>query len=124
MGGFFSRLFGRTKGDVGFSLEWDGLTCRPSGGSRKVQAWEEVEPILRGLEGADGFVILSFMPERYIQASAATDGLVLEYREGSGDAHYACVDPITVDRACVLFKAYYEDPATINQQGRWHRVVI
>ncbi|MBK9188953.1 MAG: hypothetical protein IPM33_08345 [Phycisphaerales bacterium] len=121
MASFLSRLFGRGEKSPGFRLDWDGLQCRPSSGGRKADDWATIEPILRGMEGGDGHVILGLKEQHYIQAAVGIDGLVVEYREDNGD-HYACVDPLTVQRTIDLFKAFFEDPASIHEKGRWHKV--
>lgn len=125
MGGFLSRLFG-THADSGgtHTLVWDGLSTRPHSGQSRPAAWDQIEPILRGLDGGDGFVILSTQPERYIQAAVGVDGLIVEYRDGSEGGHFSCVDPMTLARTAELFRAYFEDPATIAGKGRWNRVEI
>lgn len=125
MGGFFSRLFGKNSEPAsGFSLVWEDVTTRPRSGRSHPQSWDQIEAILRGLEGSEGFVILSTQPQRYMQAAAGIDGLIVEYRDGSAGGHYACVDPLTMPRVTELFKAYFEDAASIHEKGRWHKVQI
>ena len=107
------------------------LLCRACAAELPVQAapaWPTpvpdglVEPwAASAYAGTPRSMILGLKEQHYIQAAVGIDGLVVEYREDNGD-HYACVDPLTVQRTIDLFKAFFEDPASIHEKGRWHKV--
>ena len=72
----------------------------------------------------DQFLILSRSDDDYVQSYLDEDGdLLLEYREGSEDAHYSAEDS-DLDRARVagIFVAYLAGEADWNEGLAWERL--
>lgn len=86
---------------------------------------EEIEGVLRQLgQRGTAFVVLSRSRQAFIQSGAdARQRCDLEYREGSGAAHYHCTnDTLPVDEVIAAFQAYAAGSEAWKERFRWVRL--
>jgi hypothetical protein len=85
------------------------------------------EDILAHVEG-EAFAILSSEPDSYIQCAEQTESpseYVLEYQDGSLDAHFQAVDgPITLDRVLSAFLKYLRGDLSWRSDFRWEKMEL
>jgi hypothetical protein len=83
--------------------------------------------ILSRVEG-EALAILTADTDTYIQCAElkASPGMyVLEFQDGSVDAHYQAMDdPITVDRVLAAFIKYLRDDTSWRTDFRWEQMEL
>lgn len=107
-------------------LEWADLPLEPTNGVVDGPTWDDVRAIVEHLAKGDaGFVVLSRGQAEFIQAAPIRGGLTVEHHEPASDGHFALADGAAdVETAVSLFRAWYDDPASIGAHAEWEPVKV
>ncbi len=109
-----------------FKLDWADFDIEPHSGVVEGPTWDDVRSLVEHLAGcAEGFIILSVSELTYVQAARVAEGLMVEHQQGDTDHHYALEEnPVDSERAVEIFRAFFDDPSSIDEHGEWNPMEI
>ncbi len=108
------------------TLEWSDLDREPRDGLVEGPTPNDVASIVQHLTSnaePGGFVILRRSDTEFIQCALVEGGLAVEYHEPKADAHFALTGgACDAEFAVALFRAWMDDPTTIDHHADWEEM--
>lgn len=111
-----------------YRLDWSDFDREPLNGTVANPVWDDVRALVEHLASNDdtgGFIILGQGEGDYIQCARQDDGLVVEYHEPDKNQHFVIAgSPVDADEAVALFRAWFDNPRTIDEHGEWESLKL
>lgn len=111
-----------------YRLEWADHAQEPTDGVVQGPVWDDVRAIVEHLarsQEATGFIVLSRADNDFIQCARQPDGLIVEFHDPKADRHMALEGGAADGEfAVALFRAWFDDPATIEEHADWVEIEL